>query len=66
MINRKEFFNFNPHQSVNGVLVGILLASWFLWMFVYYLNRGVSVMEANKGGIEELNILLSEGLNQKN
>jgi hypothetical protein len=58
-MNKRKFFNLDPHQSVSSTLVGILLVSWCVWMVVAYINRGVSMIESYKGGTDALAAMIN-------
>ena len=58
-MNQSEFFNFNPRQSVNSVLAGVLVVSICLWVVVYYFHQGQDMIAAHVNGTKELAAMLA-------
>jgi len=47
MNGRSKFFSLSQaKQPVSAVLCGIFLASWVLWLFVYYFSKTAQSVDA--------------------
>ena len=57
-MDKREFFNLDPHQSVDSVLAGILIVVICLWIVVYYFHQGTNMVEAHIRGAQELTALV--------